>query len=70
MSNVILERIHQVIGNLFQTYNITQTYVDKDDSWLGTLAASVFAIHLTINILKGHSLGKFIFVRDMIQLIK
>ena len=31
MSNAILERIHQVLGNLVRTYNIYQTYVDKDD---------------------------------------
>ena len=31
MSNAILERIHQVLGNLVQTCNITQTYVDEDD---------------------------------------
>ena len=29
MSNEVLEWIHQVLVNLVQTYNITQTYVDK-----------------------------------------
>ena len=27
-SNAILERIHQVLGNLVHTYNIKETYVD------------------------------------------
>ena len=31
VSNAILEQIHQVIGNLVRTCNITQTYVNKDD---------------------------------------
>ena len=44
MYNVILEHIHQVIGNLVQTFNIQQTYVDKNDSWTGILAAAAFAI--------------------------
>ena len=41
-SNVILERIHQVIGTLGQTCNIKETYVDKYDPWLGILAADTF----------------------------
>ena len=28
--NATLEQIHQVLGNLARTCNITQTYVDKD----------------------------------------
>ena len=31
ISDAILERIHQVLGNLVRTFIITQTYVDKDD---------------------------------------
>ena len=31
MSNSILERIHQVLGNLVRTHNITQTYFLKYD---------------------------------------
>ena len=41
-SDVILERIHQVLGNLVRTCNITKTYVDKYDLWSGILAASEF----------------------------
>ena len=32
-SNVILERVHQALRNLMRNFNITQTYVNKDDSW-------------------------------------
>ena len=39
MSNEVLEWIHQVLVNLVQTYNINQTYVEKDDPWSGILAA-------------------------------
>ena len=31
-SKEILERINQVLENLLQTYNICETYVEKDDS--------------------------------------
>ena len=38
-SNAVLELIHRVLGNLGYTFNICETYVDKDDLWLGILAA-------------------------------
>ena len=44
MTNAILEPIHQVLVNLVQTFNIQQTYVDKNDPWTGILAAAAFAI--------------------------
>ena len=70
MSNEILERIHQVLGNLVQTYNITQTYVHKDDPWSGILVAAVFSILFTTNSLKGYSPGQLLFGRYKIFLIK
>ena len=32
-SNATLEQIHQVLRNLLQTCNITQTYYDEYDPW-------------------------------------
>ena len=42
--NVIIHIIHKVLGNLVQTYNIQETYVDDADLWMGILEASVFAV--------------------------
>ena len=42
MSNAILERIQQVLGNLVQTFNVQQAYVDENDPWTGILAAVDF----------------------------
>ena len=70
MSNVILVRIHQVIGNLMRTFNVQQTYVDKNDPWAGILAAAAFAICSTTIRKKGYSPGQLIFGRDMILPIK
>ena len=53
-----------------RTFNITETYVDEDDPWLGILAASSFAIISTTNRLKGCSLGQLVFFRDTIIPIK
>ena len=53
MSNAVLERIHQVLGNIVRTFNIsTQTYVDKNELWRSILAPAVFEIHSTTNIKK------------------
>ena len=55
MSNAILERIYQVIGNLVRTFNIYQTYNDEDYPWTGILAAAAFEIFSTTNWQKVYS---------------
>ena len=71
MSNTVLERIHQLIGNLVRTFNIsTKPYVDKNDPWSGILDTAEFVISSTTNRKKIYSPGKLIFGRDMIITIK
>ena len=71
MSNAVLERTHQVLGKIVQTFNIsTKTYIDKDDQRTGILAAADFAICSTTNRQKGHGPGQLIFGHDMIIPIK
>ena len=57
-SSAILEQISQVLGNLVRTFNIKDTYVDKDDQWSGFLAAEDFYIFSTTNRLKDYSPGQ------------
>ena len=70
MSNAVLERIHQVLGNLVQTYKITQNYVDEYKLWSVILDVADFAIFSTKNRIEGYILGQLIFVCDMILPIK
>ena len=70
MSNVVLKRIHQVIGNLVRIFNISQTYVDKNDPWTGILSAAKFVIFSTTKTNKYYSPGQLIFVRNMILPMK
>ena len=70
MYNAVLERIHQVLGNLVWNFNISQTYVDEDDPWTVILAAVAFVICSTNNRQKGYSPGQLIFSCDIIVLIK
>ena len=70
MSNAILKRVHQVIGNLVWTFNIQQTYFDEDDPWTGILAAAEFGILSKKSRQKGYNPGQLLFRRDMILLIQ
>ena len=53
-----------------RTFNITQTYVEKDYLWSGILDVAAFSIFSTTNRLKGYSLVQLVFGRDMILPIK
>ena len=70
MSNAVFERIHKILGNLVRKFNISQTYVEKNDPWAGILAAVEFTICSTTNSQKCYSSGQLVFGRDMILLIK
>ena len=70
MSNAVLERIRHVLGNLVRTFNISKTYIDKNDQWAGILYAESFVIFSTTNRQKMYSLGQLIFGSDMILPLK
>ena len=42
-SNAIIERIHQTIGNIIRTFDVSN--IINSDPWSGILAATMFAIH-------------------------
>ena len=66
----MLERIHQVLGNLVQTFNIIETNVNEDNPWSGILDAEVFAILSTTNKLKVYSPWQLVFGHYMIISMK
>jgi hypothetical protein len=39
-ANAIVERVHQVIGNIIRTFELESNYLDEDDCWKGILSAS------------------------------
>ena len=65
MSNIVLERIHQVLGNLLRTYNINKTYFDEYDQISVILTASESTIRSAENRLKYYSPGQLVFGRDI-----
>jgi transposase InsO family protein len=65
-ANSIVERVHQVIGNIIRTFELEHNYLDEDDPWKGILSATAFAIRSTFHTsLKSHP-GQLVFGRDMI----
>ena len=39
-ANAIVERVHQVIGNIVRTFELQDNYLDEDDPWEGILSAN------------------------------
>ena len=47
-ANAILERIHQTIGNIIQTFELYDNdELDEEDPFAGVLAATIFAMRAT-----------------------
>ena len=47
-ANSVLERIHQVIGNMIKTFRIyDREDLDEQDPWSGILAAIMFGVRAT-----------------------
>jgi transposase InsO family protein len=46
-ANAIVERVHQVIGNIIHTFELQDNYLDEEDPWKGILSATAFAVSAT-----------------------
>ena len=67
-SNVIIERIHQTIGNIILTFDVSN--IVNNDPWSGILAATMFAVHTTYHTTLQASLMQLVFGRDAILNMK
>ena len=51
-SNAMIERIHQTIGNIIRSYEVSEIDLDEEDPFAGILAATMFAtcasVHTTL----------------------
>jgi hypothetical protein len=65
-ANSIVERVHQVIGNIIRTFELQDNYLDEDDPWKGILSATAFAIRSTYHTTLQKTPGQLVFGRDMI----
>jgi hypothetical protein len=65
-ANVIVERAHQMLGNLIRSFQLQdKPYYDLDDPWGGILVAIAFALRSTYLTTLQAMPGQLIFGRDM-----
>mgnify|MGYP003331710574 CR=1 FL=1 len=69
-ANGIIERIHQTIGNMIQTFCIHKTDLDKEDPWSGILGAVMFATRYTIHSKNRATPAQQVFGREAILNVK
>jgi hypothetical protein len=65
-ANAIVERVHQVIGNIVRTFELQDNSLDEDDPWKGILSATAFAVRATYHTTLQKSPRQLVFGRDMI----
>jgi hypothetical protein len=63
----IIERIHQVMGNMLRAFELEDRELDPDDPWNEFLQACAFAIRSTFHTTLQASPGQLVFGRDMIH---
>ena len=65
-ANSILERVHQVLGNMIRSCQVGTVELDEDNPWTGILSAVAWAIRSTYHTTLDASPGELVFGRDMI----
>ena len=65
-ANSILERVHQVLGNMLRTKNLANLDFNVVDTWPNILASVAFAIRSTHHSTLGASPAQLVFGRDMV----
>ena len=63
-SNAIIERIHQTIGNIIRTFDVSN--IVNNDPWSGILAVTMFAIRATYHTALQASPMQLVFGKDVI----
>jgi hypothetical protein len=67
-ANAIVERVHQVIGNIIWTFELESNYLDKESPWKEILSATAFcwfAVQSTFHTTLRSTPGQLVFGRDM-----
>ena len=60
-ANSILERVHQVLGNMLRTKNLQEYDFDDMDPWSELLGSLAWAIHSTHHTTLQATLGQLVF---------
>ena len=63
-ANSVIERVHQVIGNMLRTFEVQKHELDTDDPWGGILSAIMFAVRSTFHTTLSATPMQLVFGRD------
>ena len=66
-ANLMVERVHQMIGNMIYTFKYNE--VDPDDPWSGILGAVAFAVCAMVHTTSKAMPSQLVFSRDAVLLI-
>ena len=69
-ANAILERIHQVIGNMIRSFEIEERDLPEEDPFEPILSAVAYAIRSTYHTTLQATPGQLVFGRDMLLPVK
>jgi transposase InsO family protein len=69
-ANAIVERVHQVIGNIICSFELENNYLDGNDPWKGIPSVTAFAVQSTFHTTLQNTPGQLVFGRDMILNVK
>jgi hypothetical protein len=65
-SNGIIERVHQLMGDILRTFELEERELDEKDPWAPFLSATAYAIRSTYHTTLQASPAQLVFGRDMI----
>ena len=66
-ANSILERVHQVLGDMLRTKNLVELDFSLEDTWPNILASVAYAIRSTAHTTLGATPAQLVFRRDMVM---
>lgn len=64
-SNGIVERVHQVLGDMLRTFELEERELDDSDPWAEFLSAAAYAIRSTVHTTLEASPAQLVYGRDM-----
>jgi hypothetical protein len=68
--NSIIERIHQVMGNMLRAFELEERELDLDEPWRDFLQACAFGVRSTFHTTLQASPGQKVFGRNMIHNVR
>jgi hypothetical protein len=63
---IIIEHVHQTIGNIIRTFQAQDNYLDENDPWEGILTATMFAMRATYHTTLQAPPSQLVFGQDAI----